>query len=213
MFFIDASFLFRFLPCKVLYRVRDNRKSIFFTFDDGPHPDSTPVLLELLERYQIQATFFCVGQNVEKYPNLYETIVQSGHAIGNHTFHHLDAWKVSFRRYIDDVQKAQALLNTKLFRPPYGHLTFRVLNYLKDFFSIVLWTNMPGDFCISLTPEKFQKRILRSRHHSGSILVLHDKPQTISILTKTLPEVIQAFRMAGYQFCILDETALQHCAC
>ena len=168
-------------------------KSIFLSFDDGPDPDSTPVILDLLKQYDIKASFFCLGVQAEKYPDLLARIQAEGHLIGNHGYAHLNGWKSSFSEYIANVERGARLLGSRYFRPPYGRITPGQFRRLKKNHRIVLWDLMPGDFLPGSKPEEmldFLKRHLKA----GSLIVLHDKARTMESLLLLLPELFQLAR-------------------
>jgi len=156
--------------------------AVYLTFDDGPHPESTPRLLGLLARYDARATFFCLGRNVEKYPGLYEEILAAGHAVGNHSWSHPDGWRTTTRSYLADVDCAGAVINSNLFRPPHGRLTPGQYRQIKKKYNIIMWTRMFADYRSSFNPAEVNLSGIRP----GDILVLHDSVKTIG---NTLPLV------------------------
>lgn len=164
----------------VFFSFPRERDSLFLTFDDGPDPDSTPLLLEMLAKHNAKATFFCLGKKVEKHPQLYDSILAGGHSTGNHTWSHLNGWTTSASKYIDDIELAGAVIGSKLFRPPYGRITPRQYFRLRDRYKIIMWTRQFADYNRSFSPLKTNLRSFRR----GSILVMHDSSRTIS---KTLP--------------------------
>jgi peptidoglycan-N-acetylglucosamine deacetylase len=150
--------------------------AVYLTFDDGPHPESTPRLLELLAKHDARATFFCSGQNVEKYPSLYDSIIAAGHAVGNHTWSHLNGWTTSTDSYMADVERAAAVIKSDLFRPPFGRITpAQYLQIIKKY-RIIMWTRQFYDFRPDFNPASANLNGLSP----GDILVLHDKPDIIS---------------------------------
>ena len=152
------------------------KPAFYLTFDDGPHPESTPRLLELLARHDARATFFCLGQNVDKYPAIYDSILAAGHSTGNHTWSHPNGWTTSTRRYMEDVDRAAEVINSKLFRPPYGRLTPGQYRQLKKKYNIIMWTRMFADYHPRFNPTTTNLQDIRP----GDILVMHDKPDTVS---------------------------------
>jgi len=172
----------------ITWRVPNTDSEIFLTLDDGPHPDSTPIILDLLDQFRIKATFFCLGAQVEKHPELLQEIINRGHGIGSHGFRHISGWKTPGKSYIDQVAKATKLIPSDLFRPPFGRI--KIIQYLKlrKVYRIVMWTLMPGDF------EKGQNsqpliHVTRKNLKSGDIIVLHDQPETIQKLQIYIPEL------------------------
>jgi peptidoglycan/xylan/chitin deacetylase (PgdA/CDA1 family) len=174
-------------------------KTIYLTFDDGPNPEVTPLVLAILEKNKINATFFCVGENVTKYPQLYESVLDKGHKVGNHTYNHLKGFEVSLETYIDNVKKAAEVIDSKLFRPPYGRITFKQLQALKPDFEIIMWDLITRDY----NPEVSPKQILRfveKLARNGSIIVFHDSLKSKHNVLTALPLVINTLQKKGYHF-------------
>ncbi|MEZ5024179.1 MAG: polysaccharide deacetylase family protein [Chitinophagales bacterium] len=155
MFWIKPPLFIKPYLHDALWQVKTNEKVIYLTFDDGPHPETTPFILDLLAEYNFTATFFCLGKNVEKNPELFDRMMKEGHAVGNHSYSHLNAWNTDSKDYLEDVAKAQALIQSNLFRPPYGRLMYPEWKQLKQQYKIVMWSLMPEDFRSDLTSEKF----------------------------------------------------------
>ncbi len=194
--------LFRpgFIACclypEAIFRIKTTEKLLCLTFDDGPNPDSTPQLLDILDQHQIKAVFFCDGRAAEKYPDLINQISSKGHIIGNHSYNHLNGWKTSTEKYVDDIDKAAALTSGSLFRPPYGRLRFEQYRKLKKKYKIVFWDLMPYDFDDSFGAENSLK-ILKSKIRPGSVIVLHDNPNSVAI--KILEEFLTFAVKEGYR--------------
>ncbi|WP_430410357.1 polysaccharide deacetylase family protein [Kordia sp.] len=185
-------------------------KTIYLTFDDGPIPEVTPWVLEQLAQYTAKATFFCIGDNVKKYPKIYNDIIQQGHAVGNHTQQHVNAWKVSNELYISDsihcdetfktVLKSSKRTTTKLFRPPYGKITPHLARKLRELgYSIIMWNVLSGDFDTELSPEKCLSNVL-DHTEAGSIVVFHDSIKAQEKIRYALPKVLAHFSNLGYTF-------------
>ncbi len=155
--------------------------SLLLSFDDGPHPDSTPILLDLLKRQKRSATFFCRGSQAKKYPELISAIVQSGHSLGYHGYNHLNGWKTETSTYLEDLQSCLAYYPSQLFRPAYGKITKNQYAIIKKQLNldIVFWTHMPGDFDSRVSSDLLTTRI-RKADKAGNIIVLHDKPECLS---------------------------------
>lgn len=183
-----------------IFRVRTDNRILFLSFDDGPDPDSTPPLLDILKKHDVRAIFFCNGDKAEKYPELIIKILNSGHLVGNHTFNHLDGWRTESGEYINDVLKASALTSNKLFRPPYGHLKFSQYRILKKSYKIVFWDLMPYDFDVRFGKDK-ALNILKKKIRPGSIIVLHDMPSSSALAF--LEEFILYTKKVGYSFQVL----------
>jgi peptidoglycan-N-acetylglucosamine deacetylase len=194
-----------FRPCFIaswlypgaLFRVKTTEKLLYLTFDDGPDPESTERLLDILGRYNIKAIFFCNGRNAEKYPGLVNLIKSNGHQIGNHGYSHFDGWKTSERKYEADTIKADTYTSSSLFRPPYGHLRFRQYLRLRKRYKIVFWDLMPYDFDSSFGPDN-SLRVLKKKIRPGSVIVLHDTQN--STVCKFLEEFIKFALSEGYSF-------------
>lgn len=175
-----------------------NSKKVYLTFDDGPVPEATPWVLDILAEKEIKATFFCVGENVLKYPEIYQRIVEEGHTIGNHTHNHLNAWKTATSTYEENVTKAASVIDSSLFRPPYGKLSYGTLKSLKSKYDVIMWDVLSGDFDTSITPQEcFQNVKMNAKE--GSIIVFHDSIKAIDSLKYALPKVIAFFEEKGIQ--------------
>jgi peptidoglycan-N-acetylglucosamine deacetylase len=187
----------------LLWRVPTTRKVLFLTFDDGPVPEVTPWVLDTLRHFGARATFFCVGDNIRKHPELYERIRAEGHATGNHTFNHLNGWKTELRRYLDNVERCAEAADTRLFRPPYGRLTRAQRLSLQDDYRIVMWDVLSGDFDAKVEPERCCRNVV-SRAKPGSVIVFHDSVKAERNLRGALPGVLEHFAGLGYGFEALD---------
>jgi peptidoglycan/xylan/chitin deacetylase (PgdA/CDA1 family) len=178
--------------------------NIYLTFDDGPHPEITPWILNELEKFGAKATFFCLGKNAEKYPEILEMIRQKGHNIGNHSYSHLDGWKTDDLAYFDDVKKADPFIRSKLFRPSYGKIKKSQLSMLNSQFLIFNWSLMPGDFDDSITSEKCFRN-LADHHRPGDIVCLHDNEKARIHLEYCLPRWLEHFAEKNFHFRSLSE--------
>jgi peptidoglycan/xylan/chitin deacetylase (PgdA/CDA1 family) len=182
----------RLLHPALHWEVPHTSHKLFLTFDDGPDPHSTPLLLKLLKAYQAKACFFCVGDNVRKYPELAAQIREDGHSLANHGYHHLNGWKTDSSAYVADVQRASGLIPLPLFRPPYGRINHSQAALLRRDYEIVMWTSLSWDFHPKVRAmECLQK--LRTGIRPGAILGLHDHPRcvhtTLECLRMLLPEI------------------------
>jgi len=173
-----------------------NTHFIYLTFDDGPHPEITPWVLDQLDGCDAKATFFLVGRSAEKYPKLVEDIRSQGHAIGNHTYSHPNGWRTSFAHYMADVNRCDEILQSKLFRPPYGKMTLRQTRALQKRFDIIMWDVMPGDYNPHVSQERLLARI-KSRTRPGSIIVLHENEKAWGNLRVVLPRILDWFPLTG----------------
>ena len=178
-----------------------DEKVLYLTFDDGPHPQITPFVLETLSHYQAKATFFCIGKNVAAYPNVFRQIIDAGHKVGNHTFNHLNGWKTDDQHYLDDIGAAKKYIDSELFRPPYGRITkFQAELVEKNFqLKTIMWDVLSGDFDTKITGEQCSKNVIH-KAGPGSIIVFHDSEKAWPRLETTLPKVLRHFSEAGYSF-------------
>jgi len=184
---------------EAVFRIKSSEKTAILTFDDGPHPDSTPELLDILDTMNVSAIFFCSGNAAEKYPELVGEIKRRGHIVGNHGYDHLSGWKSSLKYYCDNTERASGFTSASLFRPPYGRLGIRQYNRLKKSYRIFFWDIMSFDFDIRFGAEK-SLDLLKRKLRPGSVIVLHDTPaSTCRIFLK---EFIETSERQGYKFCI-----------
>ena len=182
-----------------LWRMDKNEHAAYLTFDAGPIPQSTPFILDTLRKFGIKATFFMVGDNVRKYPKLYEQIVAEGHQVGNHTFHHLGSFKHWAITYGYDVQDANELIHSHLFRPPHGWMRHAVYWWLSRKFTIVMWDLVTRDYSKWLTADDVVNNVKRYARN-GSIITFHDSLKSIDKLQTALPESLQWLKDQGYEF-------------
>ncbi len=177
-------------------------KKLYLTFDDGPHPKITPFVLNELRKFNAKATFFCIGQNVERNPDTYRQIINEGHSIGNHTFNHLNGWRTDDAVYLDNVAKAQLFIDSRLFRPPYGKITgFQRQQLAAPRFGMqcVMWSVVSGDFDTGIRPERCLNNVLRNSRE-GSIIVFHDSEKARERLEYALPKALEHFAAKGFSF-------------
>lgn len=189
----------RWIYPNALWRMDKNDHSVYLTFDDGPIPESTPFILDTLRRYDIKATFFMVGDNVRKYPELYKQIVAEGHQVGNHTYHHLGSLKHWAVTYYVDVHDANELIHAHLFRPPHGWMRHAVYWWMKRKFTIVMWDLVTRDYSKLLTADDVVNNVKRFARN-GSIITFHDSLKSIYKLQTALPESIEWLKEQGYEF-------------
>ncbi len=203
MFYIVKmpSWIQKLFP-SMIWQMSKLEKVLYLTFDDGPHPTHTGFVLEQLKKYNAKATFFCIGNNVKKYPTIYKQIIEEGHAIGNHTFNHINGKKVSDKKYINDINEASKYIDSKLFRPPYGSITkfqTKLLVEKNNPYKIIMWTILSGDFDKKLSKEKCLKNII-SKASNGDIIVFHDSDKAAEKMNYCLPQVLQYFSEKNFQF-------------
>ncbi|MCW3081062.1 polysaccharide deacetylase family protein [Segetibacter sp.] len=179
------------------WTIPTDKKEIFLTFDDGPHPTITPFVLQCLQQYNAKATFFCVGKNVTQYPDIYQQILDQGHTVGNHTHDHINGWKSGDMVYLKNITLAQQTINSTLFRPPYGRITRSQVKELLPRFKVIMWDVLSGDFDLSLSPQKCFDNVVTNTT-SGSIIVFHDSEKALPRLAFALPKSLEFFAGRGY---------------
>lgn len=190
---------YRMLFPETVWRIPIKHKAVFLTFDDGPIPEVTPWVLDLLDHYGIKATFFCVGDNVRKHPETFRMVVERGHSVGNHTMHHLQGAKVTTARYVADIMEAHALIDSPLFRPPHGLIRWKQVAAIKDNMRIIMYDLVTRDYSKKLTGEQVLDNV-RRYVRNGSIIVFHDSLKSESNLRYALPRAIEWLKENGYQF-------------
>ncbi len=183
----------------VIWNIPSEEDIIFLTFDDGPVPEATPEILTILKKYNAKATFFQVGENVKKYPELYQHVLNEGHSSGNHTFNHLNGWKTKTDDYTRNVEECTEYLDTNLFRPPFGRIKPRQVRNLKKDYKIILWSVLSYDFHSGVTNEQCLENV-KKHTKRGSIVVFHDSIQAKEKVLYTLPKVLEYFSEQEYRF-------------
>lgn len=181
------------------WRIATEEPVLYLTFDDGPIPNVTPWVLEQLAAYNAEATFFCVGENARKYPELLQQVLDAGHTVGNHTMQHLDGWVTENLPYFHDIRHASKVVNSTLFRPPFGRIKPRQAQFLQRHYDIVMWDVLSGDFDPHLEPEECVKNVTNNAQN-GSIVVFHDSLKAQEKLEFALPRVLKHFAELGYRF-------------
>src|SRR5690242_6078598 len=189
------------------WRIDTDEKVVYFTFDDGPHPEATSFVLDELKKYNAKATFFCVGRNVKENFEVYERIISEGHRVGNHTYSHLNGWKTEDRIYLEDIAKAAKIIDSNLFRPPYGRITkFQVkaiqgnLLHLKT----IMWDVLSGDFDPAVNGDNCYLNVVNNVK-PGSIVVFHDSVKAFAILQYALPRLLKFYSENEYGFQVLPD--------
>jgi peptidoglycan/xylan/chitin deacetylase (PgdA/CDA1 family) len=188
-----------------VWKIKTDEKVLYLTFDDGPNPDASLFVLEQLEKYDAKATFFCIGKNVKENFQIYETILNKGHKTGNHTFHHLNGWKTGDKKYIDDILNAAKIIDSDLFRPPYGRITkfqAKAISGEKLHLKTIMWDVLSGDFDPSVTGENCYLNVINNAK-AGSIIVFHDSLKSLPAVKYALPLILKYYSEKGYQFNIL----------
>lgn len=198
----------RWLYPSAIWRMNPSEKAVYLTFDDGPIPESTPWLIETLDRYNVKATFFMVGDNVRKYPELLELIKSHGHRLGNHPFNHIGGLTVSSGRYLRNANEADKLIQSNLFRPPRGWMRNRQYIRLRQHYTIIMWDLVTRDYSSRLTAEDVVENV-KKYSRPGAIITFHDSLKSIDKLKTALPQSIEWLIEQGYEFKVFDEN-LRH---
>jgi len=182
----------------ITWKIPAEKKEVFLTFDDGPHPTITPFVLQCLRQYNAKATFFCIGKNVKQFPDVYQQILDEGHSVGNHTYNHLNGWKTGDLIYLKNVILAQQSINSNLFRPPYGRISRSQARELSPVFKIIMWDVLSGDFDVTLSPQKCFNNVATNTT-PGSIVVFHDSEKAFPRLQFALPKTLDFLTENGYE--------------
>ena len=201
-FFHKSNFLLRTVYPECWWKIGEEAEpTIYLTFDDGPIPDVTEFVLEQLDRFSAQATFFCIGDNVRKHRDMLYKVLEAGHMVGNHTFNHLNGWKTDDAVYLENIQKCQEQLGveTSLFRPPYGRIKKTQVAEVLENYSIVMWDVLTGDFDRTLSAEVCLRKTIQYTK-PGSIVVFHDSLKAWPTMRKVLPRMLAHFAERGYSF-------------
>ncbi|MBW7846327.1 MAG: polysaccharide deacetylase family protein [Bacteroidia bacterium] len=183
----------------LLWKVKTKENVIYITFDDGPHPDITPKVLEILNQYNAKATFFCVGENVEKYPETFQLILDANHAVGNHTYNHLKGWKTNTVNFAENINKASKIISSSLFRPPYGRITMEQIKSVSKDYKIIMWSVLTRDYEKNLNINKAIKKLC-NQTSQGDIVVFHDSRKAEKNMFILLKQMLEFFSKQGYRF-------------
>jgi len=202
MYLVKSPLLLKWYYPSLTWNKTRNEKVIYLTFDDGPIPDVTTFVLKTLKDFNAKATFFCIGDNIRKHPEVFEQIKKDGHQVGNHTYNHLKGWKTVDEVYLENFKKCQKITNTYLFRPPYGRIKKSQIRDIKSInpeIQIIMWDVLSGDFDINLSREKCYENVIKNTRN-GSVIVFHDSLKAFDRLEYALPLVLKYFSNKGYQF-------------
>jgi peptidoglycan-N-acetylglucosamine deacetylase len=190
-------------PKGLVWRIPVNKPEIFLTFDDGPVPEVTPIVLSILRKYNVKATFFCVGENVQKYPEVYEMLAKNGHVTGNHTFHHVKAWKMAHSDFLSEVEQCSQLVKSRLFRPPHGQINRKLVRQLSPVYKIIMWSALSCDYDKKLSGSQCLTKTIENTF-PGSIIVFHDSIKARERMEYALPLYIEHCLEKGYSFRTLE---------
>ena len=212
MYLVRPNWLMRKTFSSAIWRIPSTDKNLFLTFDDGPITEVTPWVLAMLKEYNAKATFFCVGANIEKHPDIFNQIISEGHTIGNHTHNHLNGWKTKNKEYFDNISQCNSIINDRLstvtehrslFRPPYGKMKKSQYSLLNTEYSIIMWDVLSGDFDQTISEEKCLRNLL-CKTREGSIIVFHDSIKAKKNLFYSLPKFLEHFSEKGFEFLSLS---------
>ncbi len=196
---VQPTKFIRSLFPKAIWRIEQAKPAVYLTFDDGPTPGVTNKVLRILSEFHVKATFFCIGKNVIAHPNLYQQIIEQSHAVGNHTFNHLKGWNTKNVDYFKNIKKCDQVLNSTLFRPPYGQLSFSQYRHLVEQYQIVFWDVLTYDWNPKNSPE-FCLSLVKDKSRNGSIIVYHDSEKAKVNCLESLPYSIEYLLECGYEF-------------
>jgi peptidoglycan/xylan/chitin deacetylase (PgdA/CDA1 family) len=197
--------IYRWLFPGAFWRIpspKEQPKCVYLTFDDGPIPEMTPRILDTLDNYGIKATFFCVGENVCRYPELYRSLTERGHRTGNHTFNHIQGIRFMSKNYIRNIAEASGYIDSDLFRPPHGHMRLSQVVRLRRLFRIIMWDVVTRDYSPHMTAKGVFNNVKRYTRN-GSIIVFHDSLKAIGRIEEALPKSIEWLLNEGYEFRLL----------
>jgi peptidoglycan-N-acetylglucosamine deacetylase len=203
-YWIKTNRLIKRVFSNYVWEIPTVENKVYLTFDDGPTPEITTWVLNQLKEYNAKATFFCIGENIQKHPEIFQSILQNGHSVGNHTFNHLNGWKTKSSDYIENVRlckeaiRQQTTDNPKLFRPPYGKIRKSQASLLRrEGYKIIMWDVLSADFDSGISPEKCLQNVTRNTQ-SGSIVVFHDSVKSFKNLEFTLPKYLTFLKQNNY---------------
>ncbi|MDR1054286.1 MAG: polysaccharide deacetylase family protein [Prevotellaceae bacterium] len=197
MYFSAPDFLRKLFPA-LIWSFPDEEKIIYMTFDDGPNVEVTPWVLQKLEEFNVKATFFCLGKNVEQYPDVYKMIIDAGHAVGNHSYSHIRGWGVAVGDYVQDFDLAANFIDSNLIRPPYGRITPTQARVLNERYKLIMWDILSRDYSRAITRRRCVRNVVKHLR-PGAIIVFHDSLKAQRNLCYTLPRVLETLQHEGYE--------------
>lgn len=199
MYFVRTPATAKLIYPSLVWNIKEKDKVIYLTFDDGPDESVTPTTLEILDRYNAKATFFCVGEKVKQNKTIFQNVIEMGHSVGNHTFNHLKGTQTSISDYIENIEKANKLIQSNLFRPPYGKINGNQVRRIRNKYKIIMWSVLPGDFDYKVNKQSVLKRLIKHTTN-GSIVVLHDNNKFKDKMMYALEGFLDHFSTMGYEF-------------
>lgn len=203
MYLVQPPYLLRRVYPAATWRAATTVPKIYLSFDDGPIPGVTERVLDLLQKENVKAVFFCVGENVQKYPQIFERILAEGHQVGNHTYNHLNGWNTDSISYFRNVAKCAELVNSTLFRPPYGRMKNSQYKALVKRFQIIMWDVMTVDYDAKVSKEQCLKNAC-SNLRNGSVVLFHDSLKAASNMEYALPRFIEFAKSKGFEFSLFN---------
>lgn len=203
-YFIKTPWWVKRIFSSYVWSIPGKDKVVYLTFDDGPHPAITPWVLDELRKYDAKATFFCIGNNVVQFTDVYNQIVKEGHAVGNHTYQHLNGWKTDATIYLNDIAETSKVIVSNLFRPPYGKITSAQAKGLANAMNsksskVIMWDVLSADFDKNISPEQCVQNVLKNVS-PGSVVVFHDSEKAFGNLKAALPDTLKILKRKGYEF-------------
>lgn len=198
MYFVKTPWYLKTVYPSLVWDMPGNN-TLYLTFDDGPVPGVTDVILDILRDSGAKATFFCIGDNIRKHPELFHRILSEGHAVGNHTYHHVNGWRTDLQAYVHDVHMCDTWISSGLFRPPYGRIGFQQIQELKKQYNIVMWDVLSGDFDTELTAADCMRNVFEHAA-DGSIIVFHDSEKAADRVLPALTPILQHYAEKGFTF-------------
>ncbi len=213
MYFVKTPRFVQSIFPNFVWKVKTKEKVLYLTFDDGPIPEVTPWVLDTLDKFDAKATFFCVGDNVHKYPEVFDEVVRRGLSTGNHSYNHINGWASDNINYFHNIRRCANIVKSDLYRPPYGRMRPKQAQFLQRHYRIIMWDVLSGDFDPNITRDACFKNVIRNAKQ-GSIVVFHDSLKAQDRLKFVLPKVLEHYAALGYRFAGLEEvkehsTALQ----
>lgn len=191
-----------------VWDIKDRERTVYLTFDDGPTPEVTEWVLQVLKEHAVKATFFCIGNNIEQHPNIFQKIIDQGHAVGNHTFNHLNGWQTGNSAYFENIAATEKIisgiipgfLKNKIFRPPYGRIkSSQATEVRRQGYRIIMWDVLSADFDQAITPERCLQNVIKNTR-SGSVIIFHDSVKAYNNLRYALPKAIEYLKEKEFNF-------------